>query len=234
LKISQNYWHYLLIENINNIYKNIYKFIFTNTNTVLTSLDVRNIPKKATLKTKRSNMMQTAMYMKIPGITGDATEKNHTQWIKITGMDVGVNRNISADPGHIANRESTRPAISKLTINKSLDSASSLLFGEACTGKAKQQIVIECCKTGDQGLTPVAQFTLENAIVSGYKVTTEAAPQQSGSDKDQVATSDNGGLVEEITISFDKIEMKTIPHGADGSAQTPISYGYDLKTAAAA
>ena len=178
--------------------------------------------------------MHTAMYMKVPGIDGDATEKNHSKWIKITGLNVGVNRNITADPGHIANRESTRPAISKLTIEKSLDSASSKLFGEACTGKAKDKIVIECCKTGDNGLTPVAQFTLNNAIVSGYKVANSEAPQQPASEDAQNADTHNGGLMEQVSISFDKIEMKVIPHGADGSQQTPISYAYDMKEAAKA
>lgn len=176
------------------------------------------------------------MYMKMPGINGDVTEKNHTQWIKLSHLDFHVNRHLSADPGHIANRESTRPAISELTIEKSLDSASSLLFGEACTGKSKPQITIECCKTGDQGLTTIAQFTLENAIVSSYKLHCfrENRNVVSSSSKEQKSALPMNQLKEQISISFDKIEMKTIPHGADGQQQTPISYAYDLKQATAA
>jgi len=176
--------------------------------------------------------METAMYMKMPGINGDVTEKNHAQWIKLSHLDFGANRHISADPGHIANRESTRPAISELTIEKHLDSASSLLFGESCTGKAKPQVVIECCKTGDQGLTTIAQFTLENAIVSGYKL--HSAKTETPATKEGAPAKIGHEMKERVTISFDKIEMKTIPHGANGQQQTPISYAYDLKQAVAA
>ncbi len=162
--------------------------------------------------------METAIYMKTPHIHGDVTEKNHKQWIKLSSLNFAARRKLSAEPGHIANRESTRPAITELTILKTIDSASSLLFGESCTGKVHAKITIDICKTGSSGLSTIASFTLENVIVSGYHLDT-AAPT---------------APLEVITLSFDKIEMKTIPYGPHGEQHTPISYAYDMKIAAAA
>jgi type VI secretion system secreted protein Hcp len=178
--------------------------------------------------------MGATMFMKVPNISGDATEKNHNQWIKVTQLDFGVSRQISADPGHVANRESTRPAISEITIEKNLDSASSLLFGEACTGTAKSQVIIECCKTGTQGMTTIAQFTLENAIISGYKVSSVTPAAIATTAPGATANNAAAAMKERLTISFDKVEMKTTPYSTDGAQLTPISYAYDMKTAAAA
>lgn len=171
--------------------------------------------------------MQTAIYMKVPGINGDVTEKGHQQWIKLGRMQFNAKRKLSAEPGNMANREATRPSFSEVTVEKSLEGASSLLLGEACTGNQGKTIVIECCKTGDSGLTTVAQFTLDNAIISGYNLDT--APDETiGND------SVHRGAIERVAISFSKIEMKTFPTDATGKQQTPVSYGYDLSQAVAA
>ena len=175
--------------------------------------------------------METAIYMKTPSITGDATEQNHKQWIKINKLDFGASRKLSAEPGNIANRESTRPAITELTVLKAMDSSSSLLFGEACTGKAQNQITIDICKTGNSGLSTIATFTLENAIVSGYHLDTSADVKTTKKDDKEITTT---SPMEKVTFSFDKIEMKTTPYGPQGEQRTPISYAYDMKTAAAA
>lgn len=171
--------------------------------------------------------METAIYMKVPGINGDVTEKSHQQWIKLGRMQFGAQRKLSAEPGNMANREATRPAFSEITVEKSLEGASSLLLGEACTGNQGKSITIECCKTGDKGLTTIAQFVLDKAIISGYNLDTAPNVDTQGN---QV----NHGAVERISISFSKIEMKTFPTDATGKQQTPVSYGYDLAQAVAA
>jgi type VI secretion system secreted protein Hcp len=171
--------------------------------------------------------VETAIYMKIPGIAGDVTEKSHAQWIKVARMQFNAKRKLSAEPGNMANREATRPAFSEISIEKSLEGASSLLLGAACTGNQGKSITIECCKTGDKGLTTIAQFTLANAIISGYDLDTAPNEMDNGE-------SVNHGARERVSISFSKIEMKTFPHGAQGQQLTPVSYGYDLAQAVAA
>jgi type VI secretion system secreted protein Hcp len=174
--------------------------------------------------------METAIYLKTPSIQGDVTEQNHKQWIKISKLTFSANRKIKSEPGNIANRESTRPAISQLTVTKPMDCASSLLFGEACTGKAQSQISIDICKTGHSGLSTIATFALENAVVSGYHLDTDAPQSKKYAGKNNTTTAP----LETVTFSFDKIEMKITPYGPQGEQRTPISYAYDMKTAAPA
>lgn len=170
--------------------------------------------------------METAIYMKVPSINGDVTEKSHKQWIKLSRMQFAAKRKLSAEPGNMANRESTRPAFTEITVEKTLEGASSLLLGEACTGNQGKTIIIECCKTGKSGLTTIAQFTLDKAIISGYDLDTTPADLSQAEHHHQAK--------EQISISFSKLEMKTFPHGANGEQLTPVSYGYDLAQAVAA
>ena len=161
-----------------------------------------------------------AAYMKIEGIQGDVTAKNHEQWIAIDNLDFGVKRSLSTDPGRISDRESTRPSISEVNISKKLDKSSPMLFSESCVGKAKPQVNIHLCQT-DSNLNPYAEITLSNAIVSRYHINTDN-------------TAEHEHPKEKISLSFDKIEMRYIPHDNQNKAQSPIPAGYDLKTAAAA
>ena len=156
-----------------------------------------------------------ATYMQIDGIPGDVTAKGHENWISISEIHFGTRRNLSTDPGRIADREGTRPNISEITINKKVDQSSPLLFSESCVGKAKPTVKLDVCQTGS-ALSPYLQYTLNNAIVSGYQVST-------------------GGEypMESVCITFDKIEMKYTPYDEQNQPKSPIPAGYDLKTAAA-
>ena len=149
-------------------------------------------------------------YMQIDGINGDVTAKGHEKWIAINGFKFGVKRTLSTDPGRIADRESSRPSISEVTLTKRMDQSSPLLFGESCVGKAKPQIKIHVCQT-DSSLNPYAEITLSNAIVSQYQV-------------DSHASADEGELypIETISLSFDKIEVRYTPHDSQNKPQSPI------------
>ncbi len=167
-----------------------------------------------------------AIYMKIGGIDGDVTAKGHEKWIALQSLDFNVKRLLSTDPGRIADREGTRPSISEISITKKMDKSSPLLFSEACVGKAKSEMKIDICQT-DSSLTPYAQLTLNNVIVSGYQLDASNAEQHSTSAENQTPH-------EKITLSFDKIELRYTPYDSQHQAQSPIPAGYDLKQAVAA
>lgn len=160
-----------------------------------------------------------ATYMKIDGIDGDVTAKGHERWIDISEFNFSVKRTLSTEPGRIADREGTRPAISEVMITKKMDRSSPLLFSESCVGKAKPQIKIDVCQTNDS-LSPYTQLTLNNAIISGYAL-----------EKDPINTKYPN---ETIHISFDKIELRYTPYDNENKPTSPIPAGYDLKTATAA
>ena len=74
------------------------------------------------------------VYMKFEGIDGDATHQGHEKWIECTSFQWGTGRSIMTPVGRAANRESSAPSISEVTITKASDVASIKLFQEAVTG----------------------------------------------------------------------------------------------------
>lgn len=157
-------------------------------------------------------------YLQIPGISGDVTAKGHEDWIAITDFKFKIARSINAQPGHITDREGTRPHITQVDIYKAMDKATPLLFSEACVGKAKPEVKLHLCTTGDT-LIPYMEYVLANAIVCHYEV--------------QQRHTDQAYPSEIIALNFDKIEMKFTPFDQNHSPQSPIPAGYDLQTAAA-
>lgn len=164
------------------------------------------------------------IYMKIDAINGDVTAKGHENWIALQSINFDVKRLISTDPGRISDREGTRPAISEITVTKKMDKSSPLLFGEACVGKAKSQAQIDVCQT-DSSLSAYAQLTLNNVIVSGYRLIMDNSLEKENNNHHYP--------VEKITLSFDKIELRYTPYNSQNQAESPIPAGYDLKQAVA-
>lgn len=161
-----------------------------------------------------------AIYMKIDGIDGDVTAKGHEKWIHLDSFNFTVNRAIQAQPGRIADRESSRPSISEVHITKKVDQSFPLLFSEACVGKAKPTVTIHVCQT-DNDLKQYMEVTLNNAIVSHYNMNCDSA---AGTHKN----------VEHVSLSFDKLEVRYTPYDSKNQAKSPISGGYDLGAAVAA
>jgi len=153
-----------------------------------------------------------AIYMEIEGITGNVTEEGHADWIEVDSLQWGIGRAISSEIGKAADRESSQPSISEITVSKSMDEASPYLFTEACTGDGKT-VTIDICKTG-QAVEAFMSYELENCMLSGYSVS-------SGGDRP----------TETISLSFTKITMTYTPTLETGELGDPIPAGYDMETA---
>jgi type VI secretion system secreted protein Hcp len=153
-----------------------------------------------------------AIYLKYEGIKGEATQENHKQWIDISSMQFGIGRGISTPSGSTANREASEPSVSEVTVTKTMDNSSPYLFTESATGAAGKKVEIHLVSTGSPGNT-YAEYTLTNALISGYSVST-------GGDRPS----------ESLSINFTKIEYKFIPFDDKNKAGTPIPVSYDLST----
>jgi len=160
----------------------------------------------------------TAMpiYIKIDGLDGNVTAKGHEKWTEISSFQFNVNRSITTKPGAVSDREFTRPSISEIECMKTLDQTSPSLFSESCVGKVKS-VKVHVCQT-DETISPYMEYTLTNAIVSGYSVT---------------ISDQNGRLhpTEKLSFNFEKIEMRFTPYNEKHQAGSPIPAGYDLATA---
>lgn len=163
--------------------------------------------------------------MKIDGIDGDVTTKGYEKWVEIEAVNFGVNRSISTSTGKTADRENTKTAVSEINVVKLADKTSPLIFMEACQGKAKKDIKIHVCQTGDK-VSPYIEYTLSNVLVSNYAIDANGVNQNAGA-----AHGVSSVPKEKLSFNFDKIEMKYTPYNEKNDPGTPVTTAYDLTTA---
>ncbi len=165
------------------------------------------------------------IYMKVDGMQGNVTARGHENWIQLESLEFSAKRKLNTQPGRIADREGSRPAVSEFIITKRMDKTSPLIFNEAVVGTAKSQVLIDL-NTTNNSLTPYMQYTLYNVIVSGYHIINANEETKPGAEDHF-----KHHPLERITLNFDKIEMKYTPFDQNHKPQSPIPSGYDLKEA---
>jgi len=156
------------------------------------------------------------IYMKFGSITGDVTESSHTQWIELHSMQWGIGRGVSSSTGSSADRESSAPSVSEITVTKVNDAASAGLLSEALQGDGSQgaSVQIDLVRTDKGKLTIYQTLMLTNVIISGFSTS-------SGGDRP----------TESLSLNFTKIAVTDTPMGADGSTGSPSTTTYDLAQA---
>ncbi|KAB0486894.1 type VI secretion system secreted protein Hcp [Pseudomonas reinekei] len=102
-------------------------------------------------------------------IKGTSTVSAHTDWITIDAIQMGVGRAISTSGGG-ADRDTSNPSFSEITLSKSTDLASSDLFMEAVCGKSLGIAEIHFIQTGgaEKKEQVFLKLELEEAIISSY------------------------------------------------------------------
>ena len=153
-----------------------------------------------------------AVYLKIPGIDGGATEQNHKQWIRLDSMQFGVGRHISTPVGVGTGREAGVPQISEVLVSKPMDLSSIELFGWSVAKYDAKKLQLDIVTTGRDD--PFTQYELENSVISGYSV----------------SCASDGMPNESISLNFTKITEKFTPIGEDMTPGSPVTKGFDIAT----
>jgi type VI secretion system secreted protein Hcp len=154
-----------------------------------------------------------AIYMKIDGINGDATQAQHKDWIVLHSFQWGIGRGISTPVGAAQRREASEPSVSEVVITKPLDAASVLLCQEAAIGKDGKTVKIDFCRTDKEG-TPYLQVILTNTLISGYSTSSAGdAPSES------------------ISLNFTKVEYSETGPNEKNAGGNPVKFAYNLATA---
>lgn len=130
--------------------------------------------------------------LKLDPIKGDSKVDGHDGWITCDSLQLGVGRSITTS-GTGADRDTSNPSFSEVTITKSTDKASSDLFMAAICGKSEGKAEIEFIQTGGTAAKPQVylKYVLEGALVSSFSLS-------SGGERP----------VESISINFTKISMQ--------------------------
>lgn len=155
------------------------------------------------------------IYMKYNdgAVKGDVTAEGHEAWIEVNSFQWGVGRGISSPTGASADRESSAPSVSEIVVTKPSDLASPKLLNEALQGEGVK-VEIDFCKTDAGVLEVYMKYTLEDAMISGYSLS-------SGGDRP----------TESLSLNFTKVEYKNIPTGDTAATGEPETVTYDLALA---
>jgi len=146
-------------------------------------------------------------------IKGDVTEEGHKDWIELNSFQWGLGRGISSPVGGSADRESSAPSISEITVTKAADTSTIKLINEALQGEGKT-VLIDFTKTDKGKLEVYMTYTLSECMISGYSTS-------SGGDRPS----------ESLSLNFTKVESKNTPNKGVGEQASPETVTYDLTTA---
>jgi type VI secretion system secreted protein Hcp len=103
-------------------------------------------------------------------IKGGVTAKGHEEWIAVDSFQWGSSRHIATPTGNTTDRVSSTPSVSEISVHKEVDIASTHLFQEHLAKKPKaKDVTIDFCMADDD-LTPYLTYTLKNALISHYSV----------------------------------------------------------------
>jgi type VI secretion system secreted protein Hcp len=154
-----------------------------------------------------------ALYMNFDGgkIKGDVTAAGFENWIDLQSLQLGVGRGISMGVGSMSNREVSVPSLSEITITKSFDPATPLLFKNSLAGSDGVTVEIVLVRTGATQVEEVGRYTLENVLISGYSLS-------SGGD----------APTESISLSYAKITADLKGADKENKNGQNIKVGYDL------
>lgn len=147
-------------------------------------------------------------------IKGQASDKNHNQWIEIKSYNFRTARNVSMSVGQGDDRSVGHPQFNELEFIKETDNSGVFLMQSHLKSTYYPNVIMEVCQTGD-GLQTNTRYTFDDALFTSYE---------------QVGHAD-GSHLEIVTLNFSKMEQRIYPRNKDGSTATPVGAGYDLGTA---
>jgi len=130
------------------------------------------------------------MFLKIEGVPGESTDKDHRDWIEILSYSHGVT--MSVEPGVVGGgRTTARSEHRDFSVVKEMDKASPKLALHCCKGDRLTNIKLELCRT-DGGREKYMEYERRDVIVTAVRPQGDPA---SGGDRP----------TEEVTLNYGKI-----------------------------
>jgi type VI secretion system secreted protein Hcp len=146
-------------------------------------------------------------YLKIDGIPGESTDKDHKDWIDLYSYGWGTTHAGIGPVGQTTGKAN----VQDFKFVMKVDKATPKLFLAAAFGMPIKNAVLEICRNGEIQQC-FMKWTLTDVMVTSY--------QLSGS---------NENPTESVSFLFQKIEVEYRPMGPEGSLGEPIIASWDLK-----
>lgn len=153
--------------------------------------------------------MPMRMFAKIDGIPGESTDAKHKGEIEVLSFSWGVSNAVATGSGGGAGVG--RPTFQHVSFSHVVDRASPLLVQSCALGQHIKTATLTQSRAGKTA-ADFLQYKFEDVVVTAV---TEAGPA------DQP-------LSEHVSLAYAKVHIAYSPQKADGSLDTPITFGYDL------
>jgi type VI secretion system secreted protein Hcp len=158
-------------------------------------------------------IMAVDFFLRIDGIEGESVDDQHKNEIEILSWSWGESQTGSATGGGGGAGKINMLDMQDFHFTMQVNKASPNLMIACATGEHVSSAKLICRKAGGQQREYMT-WTLTDVLVSSY--------QAGGSEGNTVP-------VEQFSLSFAKIEFEYKPQRPDGSLDSPVKVGYDLK-----
>jgi len=155
------------------------------------------------------------MFLKIEGVPGESTDKNHEEWIEILSYNHGVSQPVSGVESASGVRTAERCDHQDFSVVKTLDKASPKLALFCSNGQhITEVILVLCCADGDK--SQYMEYKMTNVIISSVSV--------GGSAGTEIVP------VEEVTFNYGRIEWTYTEHDpVTGKAKGDVKAYWDVE-----
>jgi type VI secretion system secreted protein Hcp len=155
-------------------------------------------------------------FLKIDGVTGEATQAGHKGEIQISSFSLGASNptNIGIGSGH----SSGKVTLSDFSITKPTDSSSPTLFKNCCGGKPYTKVTAAIQKSTGAGGGAFLTYDFTNVYVTSVSWAGTGGAGGGGHDTPH----------ETVTFTFEKVQITYKSQKSDGSLGAPLMAGWDL------
>lgn len=153
------------------------------------------------------NLGYSAIFVRIPNIEGEATDRGHEQWIDVLAVSAGLSNSGTTHTG--GGREAGTARLQDLSLTKWVDKASAPLMTAMARGDHLDDIVMEVTNNSGTYL----EYRLRDVLVTSY------------------STGGSGGedrLTENVSLNFSKVDWIYYQFGSDGKQIGDVSASFDI------
>lgn len=154
--------------------------------------------------------MAVDMFIKLGDIKGEASDATHKGEVDVLSWSWGASQSGTTHSG--TGGGAGKVSVQDLSFTKYIDRASPDLFLHICSGKHIKSALLTVRKAGGDPLEYL-KINMEDLIVSG------------------LSTGGSGGedrLTENVTLNFARVKIDYTPQKPDGSADSPLTTGWDV------
>ena len=156
--------------------------------------------------------MAVDYYLKIAGIDGESTKKGVENHIEVLSWSWGETN--SGSMSHGGGGGTGKVSMQDFNFSMTINKATSKLWLACATGEHLKEALLTCREAGkEQQVYFTVKFT--DLLISSYQI--------------GGAAGDDHKPVDHVSFNYTKIETEYKPQKADGTLESPIKAGYDLK-----